>query len=440
MADAASHSLDPAQQQLIEASRARSGGAPTDHLAWSRWTNAVAFVVVAIVFAALVPTHRDAPTAELLGLVAAYALAARIQFEVGSGLAIPTELAFVPMLFVLPARLVPLAVAAGYVLSQLPEAVGGRARAQSLAVALGSGWFALAPAAVLAALGEPDATSGRWWLLVPLLAAQIAADFSSTALREGIALGVRPRELVEPMKWVASVDGALAPIGFATAVAARVDVACLLMPLPLLGLIHLFARQREAAIDSGLELSNAYRGTAILLGDVIEADDHYTASHSAGVLSLSLDVGRRMGLAPAQLRELELVAMLHDVGKIRIPNELIRKPGPLTPDEWAIVKTHTIEGEKLLMKVGGLLGLVGRLVRSCHERWDGTGYPDRLAGEEIPLVARIVSCCDAFDAMTTDRSYRKALTAPQAVAELRACAGTQFDPAVVGVLVSILQA
>jgi HD-GYP domain-containing protein (c-di-GMP phosphodiesterase class II) len=103
------------------------------------------------------------------------------------------------------------------------------------------------------------------------------------------------------------------------------------------------------------------------------------------------------------------------------------------------METHTIEGERMLGRVGGLLGSVGSLVRSCHERWDGTGYPDGLAGERIPRVARIVMCCDAFSAMTTDRSYRKALALADAVAELRRHAGSQFDPAVVAALVACVE-
>ena len=106
----------------------------------------------------------------------------------------------------------------------------------------------------------------------------------------------------------------------------------------------------------------------------------------------------------------EFAALLHDVGKIRVPAEILNKPGPLSPQERAIVNTHTITGQRLLQRVGGRLAEVGRIVRSCHEHWDGTGYPDGLAGREIPLVARIVGCCDAFSAMTTDRSYRRALS------------------------------
>jgi HD-GYP domain-containing protein (c-di-GMP phosphodiesterase class II) len=104
------------------------------------------------------------------------------------------------------------------------------------------------------------------------------------------------------------------------------------------------------------------------------------------------------------------------------------------------MERHTIEGERLLLRVGGLLGEIGRVVRSCHERWDGQGYPDGLAGERIPLLARIVSCCDAYNAMTSDRSYRKALPQEVAVAELRAGSGTQFDPRVVDTLIAALSA
>jgi HD-GYP domain-containing protein (c-di-GMP phosphodiesterase class II) len=141
-----------------------------------------------------------------------------------------------------------------------------------------------------------------------------------------------------------------------------------------------------------------------------------------------------MGLDARQRRDAEFAALLHDIGKIKVPGEIINKPGKLTDKEWEIMKTHTLEGERLLSQVGGILGNVGRIVRSCHEDWDGTGYPDGLVGEEIPLVARIVRACDAFSAMTTDRSYRKARPVEEALAELKRCSGTDFDPVVVETL------
>ena len=172
---------------------------------------------------------------------------------------------------------------------------------------------------------------------------------------------------------------------------------------------------------------------------MVEADDAYTGSHSRGVVELSLRVARRMRLDATALRRVEFAALLHDVGKISIPKEIINKKGPLDEAEWDLMRTHTVEGERMLERVGGLLGEVGQIVRSCHERWDGRGYPDGLAGEAIPVEARIVCACDAFNAMTTTRSYRKGMTVPLALQELHACAGTQFAPDVVRFLASIVE-
>jgi putative nucleotidyltransferase with HDIG domain len=171
---------------------------------------------------------------------------------------------------------------------------------------------------------------------------------------------------------------------------------------------------------------------------VIEADDAATGVHSRAVAPLTIAVATRLGLSVRDLRIAELVALLHDVGKIRIPNAIIHKPGQLSADERAIVEQHTIEGERMLGTVGGLLAEVGRFVRSHHERWDGAGYPDRLVAEEIPLISRIVCCCDALHAMTNDRAYREALTVAAALDELERCSGTQFDPQVVDALVAAL--
>ena len=122
-------------------------------------------------------------------------------------------------------------------------------------------------------------------------------------------------------------------------------------------------------------------------------------------------------------------------GRFGFPNTIITKPGPLTPEERTVIERHTIEGERLPAPRRGLLGEIGHIVRSCHERYDGKGYPDGLAGEQIPLLARIVACCDAFNAMTSDRSYRAALSEAEAVEEVRRGRGTQFDPLVVDALI-----
>ena len=208
--------------------------------------------------------------------------------------------------------------------------------------------------------------------------------------------------------------------------------------LPLIGLLAVFARERHQRLESMLELSNAYRGTALVLGDVIEADDGYTGEHCKSVVGLALDLAERLELGPERQRNLEFAALLHDVGKIAIPKEIINKPGKLDPDEWTIIKTHTLEGQKMLERVGGFMRQVGIIVRSHHERWDGGGYPDGLAGESIPLEARIITCCDSWNAMRTDRPYRKALSHDVALAELLSGAGGQFDPGVVGAFVAMV--
>jgi putative nucleotidyltransferase with HDIG domain len=212
-----------------------------------------------------------------------------------------------------------------------------------------------------------------------------------------------------------------------------------MLVLPLLGLIAVFARERQARIEHAVELGRAYRGTTLLLSDVLEADDEYTGSHSWGVVTLALRVADAMGLDAHERRNVEFGALLHDIGKIAVPKEIINKPGKLTDDEWTVIKTHTVEGERMLQRVGGVLGEVGRIVRSSHERWDGGGYPDGLKGEEIPVEACIVSCCDAFDAMTTTRSYRQAMPLGKALSELEAGAGTQFSPRVAKVVIELVR-
>ncbi len=212
----------------------------------------------------------------------------------------------------------------------------------------------------------------------------------------------------------------------------------LLLLMPMMLIVARIGQEREEKNDKVLELKNAYQGTSYLLGDMIEADDAYTGSHSRDVVELVLAVAERLGLDADEQRMAEFTALLHDVGKLRIPASIINKPGALDDEERALMNTHTVLGQEMLERAGGLLGEVGPFVRSCHEHWDGNGYPDGLLGEEIPLVARIVCTCDAWSAMTTDRSYRRALSQEAAAEELRRCAGSQFDPKVVDALVAVL--
>jgi two-component system, cell cycle response regulator len=159
--------------------------------------------------------------------------------------------------------------------------------------------------------------------------------------------------------------------------------------------------------------------------------------HQRGVGALVLAVGRHLGLDGEELDVLARAGELHDVGKIAIPETILAKPGPLDEEEWRFMRRHTILGERILTAASALRP-VARLVRSSHERFDGGGYPDGLRGEEIPLGARIIFVCDAYDAMTSERAYSRAIAPDAALAELRACAGTQFDPDVVAAFVATL--
>jgi HD-GYP domain-containing protein (c-di-GMP phosphodiesterase class II) len=270
------------------------------------------------------------------------------------------------------------------------------------------------------------------------LLAQFAVDFTAMAARERYAYAIPVREQVEDAAWIWSVDALLSPIALVAVIAAPQDNLVFLTLLPLLGLLALFARERRSRLQQALELRNAYLGTTILLADLIEEDDQYTGAHSQGVVALAVAVADELNLNRWQRRRTEYAARLHDVGKIAVPKEIINKPGPLDADEWRLMRQHTVEGERMLAQVGGALSEVGAIVRGSHERWDGSGYPDGLAGESIPIEARIVACCDAFDAMTTDRAYRAALPPQVAVAELREGAGSQFDPTVAEALIRVV--
>jgi putative nucleotidyltransferase with HDIG domain len=364
----------------------------------------------------------------------------RVRFAARYGFTVPTQLIFVPMLFMLPAGSVPLFVAAGIVAGSLPDYLLGRQHPSRALRLPGDAWHSVGPALVIGLAGSPEASLSEWPLLAAALAAQLVCDNVVSTVREWAGLGISPRLDPAPLGWIALVDVLLSPIGLAAAIAATVEPYAVLLVLPLAVLLAVFAAERHARLHQAVELSRAYRGTTLLLADVLEADDEYTGVHSQGVVALSVAVADAMGLGSRERRNVEFGALLHDIGKIAVPKEIINKPGPLTDDEWVVVRTHTIEGQRMLDQVGGLLSEVGRIVRSSHESWDGTGYPDGLAGEEIPRGATIVSCCDAYHAMTTDRPYRTAMTVEEAVAELQAKAGSQFNPAAVEALLRVLEA
>jgi putative nucleotidyltransferase with HDIG domain len=398
------------------------------------------FAVAAIALAELAGVHGFSPEVAAL-YVLAIAVAGHVRFDVGAGFTVPTQAVFVPMLFALPPSVVPLLIPLALALGMAPAILRGEISSSWLVTALANSWFAIGPALVLV-LADDHNPAGRWLVLLLALAAQFACDFAASVVRERLYGGPSTRELVEEYRPVYAIDLALSALGLAIAFATIVahSQLALLLIAPLFGMLRFFSNERHDRLVQLAELNDAYQGTALLLGDVVEADDAYTGEHCKGVVRLSLEVARELGLDADRQRNVEFGALLHDVGKIAVPKEIINKPGELDEREWAIIKTHTIEGQRMLETIGGFMSEIGRIVRASHEHWDGSGYPDALREEAIPLEARIVSACDAFNAMTTTRSYRKAMPLADARAELLRCAGTQFDPAVARALLAVARA
>ena len=185
------------------------------------------------------------------------------------------------------------------------------------------------------------------------------------------------------------------------------------------------------------ELEGAFSTTLALLTSTVEAKDDYTASHGQDVAELAEQVALQIGLSESDARDVRLAAMLHDIGKIAVPSEILLKPGPLTDDEWVVMRSHAAVGGDLVARISAFAHLA-TAVRASHERWDGAGYPDGLAGQSIPLAARIISACDTYDAIVTDRPYRPARSPEEAFVELQRVAGSQLDPDVVRAVVQKL--
>lgn len=197
----------------------------------------------------------------------------------------------------------------------------------------------------------------------------------------------------------------------------------------------LYAKEREQrrrAEEALARLGEAYGTTVLALSVALDLRDDQTGGHAERVASLALELTRTSASDLAEDPQLEYGFLLHDVGKIGIPDAILLKPGPLTAAERATMETHTYLGERIVARVPYLGGLARQIVASHHERWDGTGYPSRLGGQQIPLAARIFALADAWDAMTNDRPYRNAMPIDRARHEIEKGTGTQFDPALVG--------
>jgi diguanylate cyclase (GGDEF)-like protein/putative nucleotidyltransferase with HDIG domain len=197
------------------------------------------------------------------------------------------------------------------------------------------------------------------------------------------------------------------------------------------------ARAAARPAGSGVDPFRAQAHVIEALATALVERDRYTGEHSAFVVDMAKTVAVAVGLDEVEVERVGHAALLHDIGKVGMPDRVLHKPGPLAGEEWDVMREHPVIGERILRAIPGMGG-VARIVRHEHERFDGTGYPDGLAGEQIPLGSRIILACDAYHAMTSDRPYRAGLGHEHAVAELVRCAGSQFDPRIVAALVSHL--
>jgi HD-GYP domain-containing protein (c-di-GMP phosphodiesterase class II) len=401
---------------------------------------AALYCVAAVLIAVLVPSERDVDPLLVAALLLGHAAVSQVRFEFGVGFVVPEQLVVVPLLLLCPLPYAPVLIAAAGALGLVPDFIKGSWAKDRWLKPIADSWSYLAPVLILAAFapGAPELSSAPVYALA--IAAQLGTDFAQTLVRNRLLDGVPISDLARGFAGSARVELILSPVALVATLAAYDEPLVLVAVIaPLVWLLDNFSRDRAARYAAALELNRAYRGTEMLLSDVLDFEDEYTAQHSRSVVDLVNAVADELGIAQDERQELEFAAMLHDVGKISIPKEILHKPAALTDQEFEIIKHHTIEGQFMLDRVGGLLGRVGEVVRSCHERWDGLGYPDGLAGEEIPIAARIVFACDAYNAMTTDRPYRQAMPREAAVAELVANAGAQFDPRIVAAVTQVVQ-
>ena len=400
--------------------------------------SALLFLAVAVAIALLVPNERDVDPFLTICLVIGMAVVTRVTFEYGDLFTSAEELVFVPLLFLAPLNLVPLLAGLAYVLAVIPEVFRGEWSRERLITPLGDSWYSVAPVVVLAEFAPGPPSLDHVGVYLVAMAALLLLQTAWVLIRDRFLHKKPVRELLRLCADMSRITVTFSMVAFFPALAAADEPLVLITIGPLVWLLTVFSRDRSERWSATLELHRAYRGTVMLLVDVVEHDDDYTAEHSRSVVELARGVAQELEMDKYELQELEFAALLHDVGKIAIPKQILHKPAALTESEFEVMKTHTIEGQFMLDRIGGLLGRVGEIVRSCHERWDGKGYPDGLKGLEIPLTARIVFACDAYNAMTTNRPYRAALPHQQALAELVDNAGTQFDPEVVAALLEVV--
>lgn len=211
--------------------------------------------------------------------------------------------------------------------------------------------------------------------------------------------------------------------------------------LPDVELVSVLGGQAAAAIENARlyeKLEQSYLSTIVTLSGIAEAKDFYTDKHMKDIAEYSVDIARKLGLSEADVENIRMAALLHDLGKITVPDDILKKPGRLSEEEMEVIRKHPAHGAKMIESIEPMKD-AREIIRHHHEYYDGSGYPDGLRGEDIPLGARIIGVADAFDAMTSNRPYRKALPMDKVIKELKDFSGIQFDPDIVKVLILILR-
>ena len=427
------HEISPLTQRLITDTRTRVRRGLAQREFAVEGLFGLAFLVVAYLLATHAPAEQALPLGVTLALIAAYAVFVGAAFPVGDGFAVPSQIVFVPLLLLAPA-LAPLEIILSLALYNAVCVLRGDFAASRLLTSIPDAFFALGPALVLVLGG---ATSGPDWadllLYVAALGAQFAFDVGGCVGRSWACGRARPTdglpEYSPDRRASTSFLRRRAPRRVRHG--QRTPRPCVLV-LPLAGLFRLFAREREARVDQTLELSSAYRGTALLLGDVMARTTSTPASTRRVSSRSRVRVGDELGVDAETLPR-------RRVRRAAARRRQDRHP-ELDHQQARQARRRRVGGDEdphdrgsagCFERVGGLLGRVGVVVRASHERWDGGGYPDGLVGEAIPLAARVVWRCDAWDAMQTDRSYRRALDVRGGARRAARNAGTQFDPRVV---------
>jgi putative nucleotidyltransferase with HDIG domain len=316
-----------------------------------------------------------------------------------------------------------------------------RRRGQLYKAVFDAGNFALSAAA--ASLVFHAIPQSR--LLAAVLAGGVYALINSGLLCLVMSLSenIAPRAIwLERFHWARLHFALFGPLALAATVGyeqiGATGLAAFALPPALMILsVREYLERTTAAVEeirqANFELKRAHRDTIAALSRSMEAKDLYTGGHNERVATVAVALARELGYRNGDLEAIEIGALLHDIGKIGVPEQILRKHGPLDDAEWEVIKTHPVVSDTILAELD-LDPIVRQCARSSHERIDGDGYPDRLAGDEIPLPARIVFVADAFDALTSSRSYRPARPPAAALAEIRANSGTQFCPRVVAAL------